>query len=273
MADSQASSSTTDHSSTSINLPPPSNVSSLLSNKLTSTNYLFLRSQFIPLLRSYELLGFVDGSNLCPPKFIKDSTTDALILNPEFIRWQKQDQLLLSWLLSSLTEETHSQVLDPQTSYEVWQELARSYASQSRARISNLRNELQNLRKGSDSIQQYFNRAKRIAHQLAQASKPLDDDDLALNILAGLPLDYSPFKASMSSRMEPLSSSDLLGSLLTEEMRLHQESQSELLNAAAHYVNTPGNYRSGNFSNFSSQTQNFGRGSRGRGIQHYCFRF
>ncbi|OVA06304.1 hypothetical protein BVC80_8889g19 [Macleaya cordata] len=64
--------------------------------------------------------------------------------------------------------------------------------------------------KGTDSILLYFNKAKRIAHQLAQASKPVDDDDLRMFILAGLPLEYGPFKASLSTRMESISSNDLL---------------------------------------------------------------
>jgi hypothetical protein len=51
--------------------PASSGSSTLLSHllpvKLTQDNYLLWRAQIVPLLRSYDLLGFVDGTYPCPP--------------------------------------------------------------------------------------------------------------------------------------------------------------------------------------------------------------
>lgn len=40
--------------------------------KLDGSNYLIWLSQFLPVLKSHDILGIVDGSGLCPPKFLLD---------------------------------------------------------------------------------------------------------------------------------------------------------------------------------------------------------
>jgi hypothetical protein len=48
--------------------------------------------QFRPILRANDLMGIVDGTEPCPPKFIPSSdknTPDQL--NPEFVLWDKKD--------------------------------------------------------------------------------------------------------------------------------------------------------------------------------------
>ncbi|GAV69817.1 UBN2_3 domain-containing protein [Cephalotus follicularis] len=87
------------------------NIHHFLSIKLTSTNYLIWRSQFLPLLNGYDLMQFVDGSSSPPPRNLSSAPADTPVLNPDFLAWYKQDQLLLSWILSSLTESVHAQVV------------------------------------------------------------------------------------------------------------------------------------------------------------------
>ena len=60
------------------------NISPLISIKLDGTNHLQWTSQFLPLLRSYELLSIADGSKLCPTK----PTTiaeDKQFVNPTYV--------------------------------------------------------------------------------------------------------------------------------------------------------------------------------------------
>jgi len=56
----------------------------------------------MPILRTHEVLGIVDGSEPCPPKFLPDSTNPNTV-NPAYAVWQKKDQLVLSWILCSLS--------------------------------------------------------------------------------------------------------------------------------------------------------------------------
>ncbi|GAV70997.1 UBN2_3 domain-containing protein, partial [Cephalotus follicularis] len=94
--------------------PPISNIHHFLSIKLTSTNYLIWRSQLLALLRGYDILSLVDGTTQPLMKTMDDGS-----LNPECTAWHKQDQLLLSWLFSSLTESIHAQVVGIDTSRSV----------------------------------------------------------------------------------------------------------------------------------------------------------
>ena len=104
------------------------NISPLISIKLDGTNYLQWTSQFLPLLRSYELLSIVDGSELCPTK----PTTiaeDKQVVNPAYVLWNKKDQLVSSWLIAILTSNILSTVYGLNTSRQVWMSLAAHYAS------------------------------------------------------------------------------------------------------------------------------------------------
>ncbi|KAJ0010775.1 hypothetical protein Pint_33833 [Pistacia integerrima] len=66
---------------------PFPNITPLVSVKLDGSNYLNWTTQLTPLLRSHDLLGIVDGSEPCPPKFATDSegkttsniTTDYMV--------------------------------------------------------------------------------------------------------------------------------------------------------------------------------------------------
>ena len=104
------------------------NISPLISIKLDGTNYLQWTSQFLPLLRSYELLSIVDGSELCPTK---PTTTveDKQVVNPAYVLWNKKDQLVLSWLIAILTSNILSTVYGLNTSRQVWMSLGAHYAS------------------------------------------------------------------------------------------------------------------------------------------------
>jgi hypothetical protein len=93
--------------------PPIANQNGSL--KLDNNNYLMWLTQVLPILRHHDLLGIVDGSEPCPPKFI---TTDEQeeVLNPEFIIWNRKDQYLLSVITSSLTESVLATVYGLHTS-------------------------------------------------------------------------------------------------------------------------------------------------------------
>lgn len=60
-------------------------ITHLVSIKLDSTKYLILKSQFLPVLISYDLFGYVDGTIPCPPQWICDADGRALI-NPAWTR-------------------------------------------------------------------------------------------------------------------------------------------------------------------------------------------
>ena len=76
------------------------------------------------------MTGLIYGSSP-PPAVIIPSTTDPTqqVPNPTFTTWFQKDQLLLSWLLSSLTKEVYPYIIGLTSSYNVWQALANTFGS------------------------------------------------------------------------------------------------------------------------------------------------
>jgi hypothetical protein len=54
--------------------------------KLEGPNYLSWLTQFLQILRSTDSMGFIDGLEPCPPKFLSDDSNKQT-LNLEFTIW------------------------------------------------------------------------------------------------------------------------------------------------------------------------------------------
>ncbi len=97
--------------------------------KLEGPNsYLKWLSIFLPVLRSNELLGIIDGTEPCPPKYLTNEQGQDTP-NPEYSIWIKKDQHLLSWINASLSVKVLSTVYGLNTSKQVWTALANRFAS------------------------------------------------------------------------------------------------------------------------------------------------
>lgn len=72
------------------------NVTNLVSIKLDSENYLSWRDQITPFLFCSDLMGYVDGSILEPPKTVSDDSKTSP--SPRHIEWLNKDQFVLSCL-------------------------------------------------------------------------------------------------------------------------------------------------------------------------------
>ncbi|OVA14795.1 hypothetical protein BVC80_1149g1 [Macleaya cordata] len=149
-------------------------INHLISVKLDETNCLLWLTQFKPLLKGYNLQGYIDGTLPCPPRTLPDSTE----VNPDFTKWEEQDQILLGWLLSSLSDTILSRLVGLSTSREVWSALEKRFAPKTCAHHMHLRRELQTLRKGNKTMQQYFSYAKQLFDALVASGNPITDNDL-----------------------------------------------------------------------------------------------
>jgi hypothetical protein len=86
-------------------------------------------------LEGQNLFGYIDGTTLCPPKFLPSasastSTTPAQqILNPEYQIWYRQDKLILSVIISTLSEVILAHVVHLHTPCDVWNTLEKIFSS------------------------------------------------------------------------------------------------------------------------------------------------
>ena len=196
----------------------------LVSIKLDESNYLAWTAQFKPILKSHNLLGFIDGTNVCPAMFTDETAATNKSVNPAYTTWQNRDQLLLSWIISSISPTLVASLYGLDTSLLAWQSLADRFASQSKSRISHLKRQLQNLQQGSLSCASYLTEAKFLADQLSAVGKPVDDDDLISFIIGGLNNTFTQFITSYSfhTRENSMSFFDLRSELLNHEIILNR---------------------------------------------------
>ena len=144
--------------------------------KLTKDNYLLWKAQIVPYLKGQKVFGYVDGIVSMPPQTIPASSDGTITIpNPAFMYWVQQDQMLLSALISSLTENLIAQVVVYFTSCEVWLALERLFFSHSRARIMQMHFQLATLKKGGSSISDYYNKFKSLSNGLAVTGQYLND--------------------------------------------------------------------------------------------------
>ncbi|KAG6736525.1 hypothetical protein POTOM_060621 [Populus tomentosa] len=206
------------------------NITSLVSVKLEGHNYLNWTTQFIPALKSHDLLSIVDGSEACPTQFLVDSTSKLTSdINPTYLVWQKKNQFILAWLNATLDEKVLSIVYGLTTSTQVWNALATRFAPQSRSRIIHLKRQLQTLQQGNKSCSDYLFTTKHLSDQLSAIAKLVDNEDLISYIVGRLNPNFTTFITSLSfaTRDQPISFDAFQVELLNYEQLLEAQNKSQ----------------------------------------------
>lgn len=79
--------------------------SHLISIKLDENNYLLWKHQVYTAIRGHDLHNFINPFAKPPEMFLTDKdSAEGFKANPEFLDWQKQDHLLMSWLSCLMSE-------------------------------------------------------------------------------------------------------------------------------------------------------------------------
>jgi hypothetical protein len=176
------------------------NITPLVSLKLDGPNFISWTTQFLPALRTHELLGIVDGTDPCPSKFILDDEgKPTSVRNPDFLVWQKKDQFIQAWINATLTKRILSTVYGMNIARQVWSYLSNRFSPNSRTQISHLNRQLQTLNHGSQRCSDYLITAKGLVDQLAAVGKGVEDEDLISYVVGGLNPSYHPFITTPSS--------------------------------------------------------------------------
>ncbi|XP_019161865.1 PREDICTED: uncharacterized protein LOC109158410 [Ipomoea nil] len=201
---------------------PPVAVNSLtaahhfVSTRLTMRNYLFWRTQLVPFLRGQGLLGYIDGRIPCPPATVvvsstgdSSTTTSTTTANPAYEAWIQQDQAILSTIVSSLSDKVMHLAVGKETSREVWEAIAATYASSTPARCLSLLGLFQTLRQGPGSPAEYLGKCQMIAEALFLADRPLSPDEQILYVLRGLRPEFRTMANSLTASGVTVSLSQL----------------------------------------------------------------
>uniref|UniRef100_A0A2N9IKH6 CCHC-type domain-containing protein n=2 Tax=Fagus sylvatica TaxID=28930 RepID=A0A2N9IKH6_FAGSY len=132
-----------------------SSMSNLMPVKLDSTNFIVWKHQLSSILRAYSMINFVDGTVQSPSRFLVDAEGNSTTtVNPEFQSWDIRDQALLTLINSTLSPSVLPMVVGQDTAQSVWKTLEHRFTSTSRSNVLNLKIELHNLKKGSESTEE-----------------------------------------------------------------------------------------------------------------------
>ena len=180
--------------------------------KLARGNYLLWKAQVMPALRGMQVTGPLRGSDAAPPKTTEVTKVDkitAIEPIPLYGPWLLKDQQVLSYLLNSLTQEILAQVIDKDSTSDLWTALTTLFAVQSQSRITNIRMAISNTKKGNMSSNAFIAKMKNLGDELAAAGRPVTDPKMVDYILAGLDRDYDPIVAAIGAIKNSISVDDL----------------------------------------------------------------
>ncbi|KAM3282895.1 hypothetical protein P3S67_026540 [Capsicum chacoense] len=162
---------------------------------------------------------FINGTNPSPSVTIASSTDPTLqVPNPKFDIWFRKDQMLHSWLLSSLTEEIYPYVIGLTSSFAVWEALANAFGSVSQNRQLQLHIELQELKKFDLSVSSYLQKAKALSDELSAAGRSISPAEFNAIIYLNIGPEFHGLIAALNLRPEPVTFNELHGKLVAHEI-------------------------------------------------------
>ncbi|KAH0683646.1 hypothetical protein KY289_021398 [Solanum tuberosum] len=128
-------------------------------NLITSTfdgkGFLGWRRSILIALSAKKKLGFINGTYTAPDP-----------QNPQFAQWSCCNDMVISWLLNSLTKEITDSVIYSKTAKELWDSLEHRFGRTNGAKLYHLQKELSGTIQGNSDIVGYFIKLKRLWDEL-----------------------------------------------------------------------------------------------------------
>lgn len=180
------------------------------------------RRSVLIALSAKNKIAFIDGSALEPSAN-----------SPDFKPWNRCNDMVLSWLLNSLSKEISGSVIYSKTARDLWADLEARFGQTNGAELYHLQKELSDLVQGSSDIARYFTKFKRLCDELetlnadvnfgctcscggkAKITKSLQDERL-IHFLMGLNYTYAAVRGSIMM-LTPLPSVSHAYSLLIQD--------------------------------------------------------
>lgn len=122
-------------------------------------------TQGYALMCGYDLVDYLDGTIVIPPKTIrKDNQDDP---NPEYRIWFRQDSMIHNALMASVGPTIAPSIATAANSKEAWDHLHITYANKSQAHMYSLRDILGKVSRDHKKITEYLHDVRSIANEFA----------------------------------------------------------------------------------------------------------
>uniref|UniRef100_A0A6V7QRN4 Uncharacterized protein n=1 Tax=Ananas comosus var. bracteatus TaxID=296719 RepID=A0A6V7QRN4_ANACO len=186
--------------------------------KLDGSNYYYWKSIMIPVLKAYRLLGYVDGTLASPPETIAGDD-QVKKSNPEYETWMVQDQIALTILMLSVSQEVGCNLVGLTSSHQVWTTLATLFDSHTIAQEDFIEQQWRDIKKGDTPMIEYLKNVKQLATQFSLIGKPITPLQLNRRITTGLGTDWEPLVLALAPSLSTMNTNDLSALLLNQEAR------------------------------------------------------
>ena len=178
--------------------------------KLTRENFLLWKTQIFPLLDYHDLAHILTQD---PPISTQLDDQSGITVTSTYQTWWRQDQHVLSLIVTSLSESVLSCVVGKNTAKEAWLALSKHCSSTNPSRIMHLHNCLHNTSKCTRSIADFVQDIQRTCDELAAIGHPVQETVSIYALLRGLGSSYSAFCASISSNLSNLCLDDVIAQI------------------------------------------------------------
>ncbi|KAH0636166.1 hypothetical protein KY290_036588 [Solanum tuberosum] len=132
-----------------------------------------------------------------PPSMVVVNEKDEEVINPKFLEWEEKDVLVRSWLTGTMTEESIFLIIGCISAKQIWENLEDNYLQASKDKEFQLKQQIQSIKMGSKSVDEYIKDFKGICDSLTAIHKPLDEDSKVINFAKGLGHKYKTFRTVM----------------------------------------------------------------------------
>lgn len=131
-----------------------------IASKLDQLNFVLWKKQVELSVRGHRLQNHISQIYQAPSKYLTQADEIADQINLEFADWDQQDQLILSWLFASMSDNLVLQMINCESTSQLWKILGELFGSQVRVKISQYKIALHNTKKETYSINDYLLRIR-----------------------------------------------------------------------------------------------------------------
>lgn len=131
--------------------PSDSPGQTLVTNIFNGENYDSWKRSVVIALSARHKVAFIDGTCSNPGS-----------ASPLYTLWQRNNAMVLSWLLNSLTENIRNSVLYFETASELWKDLEERFGRSNKARLFQVQKDVSCLSQGDMDIAGYYTKAKQL---------------------------------------------------------------------------------------------------------------
>ncbi|KAL4355167.1 hypothetical protein GQ457_06G009700 [Hibiscus cannabinus] len=146
-------------------------------------------------------------------------------VNPLYFQFTKQYGSLACWLVSIVSSNILPQLVGAKTIVAIWSAITKLYFTLSTTKITNLHCRLRSMKKGTQSIQHYILAIKGTCDLLATCGSPIADVEHITTILNGLPTEYQPSVAAITTSKDHHFVDSVISILIDVESKMKDTSR------------------------------------------------